>query len=67
MGNIGHEIKPDNLRGLYLDFGKVTDVIMKGKYAFVEFENRKDADEAIKATNGVELLGFKLQVEWPKT
>lgn len=36
---------------------------MKGRYAFVEFQNEKDADNAIKENQGVKLQGYELKIE----
>lgn len=36
---------------------------MKGRYAFVEFQTEKDAENAIKESNGVKLQGCELIVE----
>jgi RNA recognition motif-containing protein len=35
---------------------------MKGRYAFVEFQTEKDAENAIREFNGVKLQGFELIV-----
>jgi len=65
VGHIGHSIDEHHLKDLYREYGKVADVVMKGKYAFVEFESQKDADAAIDATNGIDFHGYKLKVEYP--
>eukprot|EP01071_Lankesteria_metandrocarpae_P007488 Lankesteria_metandrocarpae@DN4696_c0_g1_i5.p2 len=36
-------------------------------YAFVEYEDKKDAHEAIKATNGYNYNGFELRVKRART
>lgn len=36
---------------------------MKGRYAFVEFQTEKDADNAIKETNGIKLQGCEILVQ----
>lgn len=39
---------------------------MKPHFAFVEFENAKDAEHAIETMNGVSIDGHKLEVERPR-
>jgi RNA recognition motif-containing protein len=35
------------LKDLFSQFGPILNVVMKGRYAFVEFEEAKDAEVAI--------------------
>ena len=64
VGGIGHSVDIDHLKDLYREYN-VLDVVLKGKYAFVEFESQKDANAAIDATNNIEFHGYKLKVEPP--
>jgi RNA recognition motif-containing protein len=41
----------------FSDIGPVADVAMKANFAFVEFENAKDADHAADTLNGSSLHG----------
>ncbi|CAJ0648172.1 13869_t:CDS:10 [Entrophospora sp. SA101] len=48
-------------------YGKVLGVDVKPMgYAFVEFEDPRDADDAVKQLNGYELDGARIAVEWSR-
>lgn len=55
------------MRELFEEFGPVVDVVMKQRFAFVEFESVKDVQKAIQKTNGsIECRGERLTVEEPR-
>lgn len=64
VGGISPQIEAHHLRELYEPFG-VMEIIMKSRYAFVEFNELKDAEAAIAETNKVQFRGCKLVVEQP--
>lgn len=47
VGGIGRNIDDRHIRNLYAEYGTLLDVVMKNRYAFVEFENNKTAQAAI--------------------
>lgn len=47
-------------------FGDVAEVIMKGRYAFIDFKDVDGAKAAVLAMNGVDFKGEKLTVEHTK-
>jgi len=63
VGGIGHNVDQRDVRDLFAKYGQIAEVVMKGRYAFVEFENHMDAENAIHETNGANLNGYKLIVE----
>jgi hypothetical protein len=48
---------------LFKQFGHIQEVTMKGRYAFVEFESAKDAEHAIRETQGISFHGYQITVE----
>ena len=48
----------------YRDIEKM--IILKGKFAFIQFKNDQDAEMAKKNLQGKELQGLKLNIEWSK-
>ncbi|CAG8544444.1 22056_t:CDS:2, partial [Gigaspora rosea] len=56
-----------DLEELFERYGKVLSVDVKPMgYAFVEFEDPRDADDAVKSLNGYELDGARIAVEWSR-
>merc|ERR1711904_692100 len=53
----------DDLKDMFRKFGKIREVTLKRGYAFVEFYDRHDADDAIDRMNGEKVDGNRLVVE----
>lgn len=52
---------------MFDEFGPIVDVVLKPRFAFVEFESVKDAQKAIQKTNGsIEYRGDRFTVEEPR-
>ena len=70
VGNLSYDIDDNMLTKEFASFGKVVSArVIKNKYndrsrgyGFVEMANDKDADKAVKATHGKDILGRKLVV-----
>lgn len=41
-------------------FGRIRDIMLKNIYGFVEFEDYRDAGDAVFEINGKELWGFRV-------
>ncbi|CDW81439.1 serine arginine-rich splicing factor rs2z32-like isoform 1 [Stylonychia lemnae] len=61
VGNISRSLRQDELHDQFDKF-----VILKGSYAFVEFKDERDAEDAIADLNNKELGGQKIAIEWSK-
>jgi len=55
-----------DLEKFFNKFGRPTDVLLKQNFGFVEFEDYRDADDAVYELNGKELLGQRVSVEHAK-
>jgi len=55
-----------DLEGMFSKYGKLTRCDIKGSFAFVTYEDERDAADALKETNGKDLAGSKINVEWAK-
>jgi len=53
----------DDLEEAFKKFGKIKDLVMKGQYAFIDYEDAKDAEDAIQEMDNKEFDGVKLIVE----
>ncbi|OAD54336.1 Serine-arginine protein 55 [Eufriesea mexicana] len=59
--SIRHQGK--NLERFFRGYGRFRDVLIKNGYGFVEFDDYRDADDAVYELNGKELLGERVAVE----
>ena len=56
VGNLSADGDEKAIRALFSNYGVVREVLMKNGYAFVEFEDARSADTAMRDLNG-ELSG----------
>jgi len=70
VGNLPPDIRTKDIQDLFYKFGKVTFVDLKNKrgppFAFVEFEDSRDAEDAVHARDGYDYDGYRLRVEFPR-
>ncbi|XP_030547047.1 serine/arginine-rich splicing factor SR30 isoform X2 [Rhodamnia argentea] len=68
VGNLPGDIRKREIEDLFYKYGPVVDIELKiparpPGYAFVEFEDRRDAEDAIYGRDGYEFDGYRLRVE----
>uniref|UniRef100_A0A2A4K8P2 RRM domain-containing protein n=1 Tax=Heliothis virescens TaxID=7102 RepID=A0A2A4K8P2_HELVI len=65
VGNLPPDIRTKDIQDLFYKFGKVTFVDLKNRkgppFAFVEFEDPRDADDAVRARDGYDYDGYRLR------
>ncbi|KAJ3062938.1 hypothetical protein HDU98_001224 [Podochytrium sp. JEL0797] len=72
IGRLPPDIKVVDLEDVFTKFGRIRRLDVKRgasfNFAFVEFEDQRDADDALRETDGKELpdLGCRLVVEYAK-
>ncbi|XP_063628446.1 serine/arginine-rich splicing factor 1B [Cydia splendana] len=70
VGNLPPDIRTKDIQDLFYKFGKVTFVDLKNRkgppFAFVEFEDPRDAEDAVRARDGYDYDGYRLRVEFPR-
>ncbi|XVF33125.1 hypothetical protein REPUB_Repub17cG0141200 [Reevesia pubescens] len=68
VGNFGYETRQSELERLFSKYGRIERVDMKSGFAFVYFEDERDAEDAIRALDNMP-FGYdrrSLSVEWAK-
>ncbi|GJN32010.1 hypothetical protein PR202_gb20477 [Eleusine coracana subsp. coracana] len=68
VGNLPGDIREREVEDLFYKYGRILDIDLKipprpPGYAFVEFEDPRDADDAIYGRDGYNFDGYKLRVE----
>lgn len=63
IGKLSPRTRTEDLEQAFKRFGTIKTCDMKAGFAFVEFEDPRDADEAIRSMNGSDLDGCRIIVE----
>ncbi|PON52097.1 Splicing factor-like protein [Trema orientale] len=68
VGNLPGDIRMREIEDLFIKYGPIVDIDLKVPprppgYAFVEFEDPRDADDAIYGRDGYDFDGYRLRVE----
>lgn len=66
VGNILENVKKEDLEVEFAKYGKLTSTWVAFNppgFAFIEFEEEQDAQEAVSSMNGVDFMGSKIRVE----
>jgi arginine/serine-rich splicing factor 7 len=63
VGNLSRTIKQSELERLFEDFGPCK-VRIKGNYGFVDYEQKRDAEEAKSNLTDKEISGSKINLQW---
>ena len=70
VGNLPPDIRTKDIEDLFYKYGKIAFIDLKNRrgppFAFVEFEDPRDADDAVYARDGYDYDGYKLRVELPR-
>jgi len=63
VGKLSDRTREQDLQDAFHKFGKIARINMKQGFGFVEFENKEDAEQAVKEMNGKQILGNEIIVE----
>jgi RNA recognition motif-containing protein len=66
VGRLPSDVRQRELEDLFDKYGKILRCDIKSSYAFVEFEDSRDAEDAVKEMDGYRLSGRPIVVEWAK-
>lgn len=57
VGHLAHSVRERDVERFFRNYGRIVDVLLKNGYGFVEFDDYRDADDAVYELNGKELSG----------
>uniref|UniRef100_A0A8C2Q1I2 Serine and arginine rich splicing factor 6a n=1 Tax=Cyprinus carpio TaxID=7962 RepID=A0A8C2Q1I2_CYPCA len=63
IGRLSYHVREKDIQRFFGGYGKLLEVDLKNGYGFVEFEDTRDADDAVYELNGKELCGERVMVE----
>ena len=59
VGNLGNDIRERDLERFFKGFGKLSEISIKNGYGFVDFEDYRDADDAVHDLDGKDIRGSR--------
>jgi len=63
VGRLSYDARERDIERFFKGYGRVREILLKHGYGFVEFDDARDADDAIYELNGRELLGERVVLE----
>lgn len=63
VGRLSNYARDRDVEKFFKGFGRIRDIMVKNGYCFVDFEDHRDADDAVYELNGRELCGERVIVE----
>ncbi|XP_061607667.1 serine/arginine-rich splicing factor 1B [Phyllopteryx taeniolatus] len=72
VGNLPPDIRSKDVEDLFYKYGSIRDIDLKNRrggppFAFVQFEDPRDADDAVYGRDGYDYDGYRLRVEFPRS
>eukprot|EP00088_Acartia_fossae_P010180 TRINITY_DN1503_c0_g3_i1.p1 TRINITY_DN1503_c0_g3~~TRINITY_DN1503_c0_g3_i1.p1 ORF type:complete len:226 (-),score=51.22 TRINITY_DN1503_c0_g3_i1:389-1066(-) len=64
LGNLGYDCRSSDIEKLFKGYGDIRNVNIKGKFGFLEIEDKDDAEDAIKDLNGTSFNGNRIRIEY---
>jgi len=66
VGNLPHDVRTREIEDIFSRYGRIARIDIKRGYAFLEFEDKRDAEDAIRE-DGTTLGGSRMSVEFAKS
>ncbi|KFM67848.1 Serine-arginine protein 55, partial [Stegodyphus mimosarum] len=57
IGRLSYDCRERDLERFLKGYGKIREILIKNGFGFVEFDDYRDADDAVYELNGKDLLG----------
>uniref|UniRef100_A0A1I7SD52 RRM domain-containing protein n=1 Tax=Bursaphelenchus xylophilus TaxID=6326 RepID=A0A1I7SD52_BURXY len=67
VGNLPYDARMKDIDKFFRGYGRINDILMKRGYCFVEFDDRRDAEDAVYDLDGERMLGVRVSVEMAKS
>lgn len=63
VGGLSYHVRERDIERFFKGYGVIKEILLKKGYCFVEFDDYRDADDAVYELNGKELMGERVSVE----
>jgi len=63
IGNLSDDAKGSDVEDFFRKYGRLREITLKNGFGFVEFDDRRDAEDAVRDLNGQRLAGDRVVVE----
>lgn len=63
VGGLPQGVRESDLEEFFRGYGRIRDVLIKGRFAYVEFTDQRDAADAVFQRDGKTLLGQQVSVQ----
>lgn len=63
FGNLPYDVRERDIEKFFKGFGKLGDISIKNGYGFVDFDDYRDADDAVHDLDGKDIRGSRVRVE----
>ncbi|XP_023277158.1 serine/arginine-rich splicing factor 1B-like [Seriola lalandi dorsalis] len=72
VGNLPPDIRNKNVEDVFYKYGIIRDIDLKNRrggppFAFVDFEDPRDAEDAVYGRDGYDYDGYRLRIEFPRS
>jgi arginine/serine-rich splicing factor 1/9 len=61
VGNLPRDIREYEVEDLFRKYGRIADINVKGPYAFVTYDDPRDAEDAVRGRDGYPFDGGRLK------
>ena len=57
IGRLSYRARERDIEKFFKGYGRLREILLKNGYGFVEFDDNRDAEDAVYELNGKDLLG----------